>query len=311
MKKIFTILFFIFTVIITYSQEKVDTVYYNFNIFNPNTGITLGTDSGFFLEGSYLTVKPQTLSASYTQWQNVYDAIVGSNLGIENGAIDTTILLNITLNELSSVSSSYDEIAGQTVFMYLEADVIERGIWYDITEHYYFKNGKKAFMNIPITTVFQNFCTSIGIDINAGISFAYLEVDGLGNETWEPSGLSWTKDTDTIRLSLEHFSKFGGGKTLSTVEKLIDKPNEFTLKQNFPNPFNPLTNIVYSIPYDGYVEIKLYNAIGTEVQSLIAEQKSAGTYQLTFNANNLTSGIYYYTIRYEKNQLTRKMILIK
>lgn len=311
MKKIFTILFLIIVGTYLFPQEKVDTVYYTFNIVNPTNGITQQTDNGFFLEGNHLTVKAMTLPSEYIQWQNVYDALVGSHLGVESGALDTNILLNITFNKLSSVNSSYDPIVGQTVFMYLEVDVLERGIWYQITDHFYFKNGKKAFMNIPITAAFQNFCTSIGINLNEGISFAYLEVDTLENETWEASGLSWIKEMDTIKLSLEHFSKFGGGKLLSTSVRLIDKPNGFTLKQNYPNPFNPLTNIVYSIPSAGYVEIKLYNAIGTEVQTLIAERKNAGTYQLTLNANNLTSGIYYYTIRYEKNQLTRKMVLIK
>jgi len=248
MKKILTILFLFVVGTCLFPQEKVDTVYYTFNIVNPTNGITQQTDNGFFLEGSHLNVKVQTLPSEYSQWQQVYDALVGSQLGIENGALDTTILLNITLNKLSSVSSSYDPIGGQTVFMYLEVDILERDKWYEVDSHYYFKNGKKAFMNIPITSAFQNFCTSVGIDINNGVSFAYLEVDALGNETWEPSGLSWTKDTDTIKLHLEHFSRFGGGKTLSAVERLIDKPNGFALKQNYPNPFNPLTNIVYSIP---------------------------------------------------------------
>ncbi len=312
MKKIFTIIFFIIVGMITFSQEKIDTVFYSLNIVNPTTGITTGTDSGFFLEGNSLTIKPQTLSSGYTQWQNVYDALVGSKLGIEYGAIDTTILLNITLNELSSLSSSYVEIAGQTVFMYLEVDVLERDVWYQVTDHYYFKNGKKAFMIIPITTAFQNLCSSIGIDITSGVSFAYLEVDNLGNEYWEPSGLSWSKDTDTIRLSLEHFSKFGGGgKTLSSVERMIDKPDVFNLKQNYPNPFNPSTNIIYSIPNSGFVEIKIYNVLGAEVQTLLAQQKDAGTYEIFFNANNLSSGIYYYAIRYQNLKMTRKMILIK
>jgi len=305
-----TFLFIVIFTVIGFAQA--DTVYYFINIVNPNNGTTLTTDQGFFLEGSSLTVEPAVLSGPYGQWQQVYDALVGSTLGFELGALDTTILLNITLNNLSSVGSTYDPIVGQVLFMYLEVDVLERGVWYQVTDHYYFKNGKKAFMNIPITTAFQNFCTTVGINLSEGVSFAYLEVDSLGNEIWTPSGLSWTKDNDTIRLSLEHFSKFGGGgKTLSAVEKLIDKPNEFTLKQNFPNPFNPYTNIVYSIPGAGFVELKIFNAIGAEVQTLLSEQKGAGTYQLTFNASNLASGVYYYTIRFQNSLYTRKMILIK
>jgi hypothetical protein len=59
------------------------------------------------------------------------------------------------------------------------------------------------------------------------------------------------------------------------------------------------------------VEIKIYNVIGTEVRTLLAQQKNAGTYEIIFDADNLSSGIYYYTIRYQNLQLTRKMILIK
>ncbi len=80
---------------------------------------------------------------------------------------------------------------------------------------------------------------------------------------------------------------------------------------NYPNPFNPSTIIRYSIPEASFTSIKIYNALGKEVSSLVNETKSAGTYEVEFNAHNLSSGIYYYTLQAGSLIQTKKMILIK
>ncbi len=73
-------------------------------------------------------------------------------------------------------------------------------------------------------------------------------------------------------------------------------PQSFNLSQNFPNPFNPVTNISYRIPVDGMVSLKVYDILGKEVATLVSEVKQAGNYQVVFNGNNLASGIYFYRI---------------
>ena len=73
-------------------------------------------------------------------------------------------------------------------------------------------------------------------------------------------------------------------------------PAEFTLLQNYPNPFNPTTTISYGINRKGMVELKVYDLLGHEVATLVNEEKGAGHYQVTFDASNLTSGIYYYRL---------------
>jgi hypothetical protein len=83
----------------------------------------------------------------------------------------------------------------------------------------------------------------------------------------------------------------------SSIEcNLMDKPLEYSLMQNYPNPFNPATTISYSIPNYGLVTIKVYDILGTEVASLVNENKGAGYYSIEFNASELPSGIYFYTI---------------
>lgn len=96
------------------------------------------------------------------------------------------------------------------------------------------------------------------------------------------------------------------------VEELDGQiPMVYSLLQNYPNPFNPATNIRFAIPEAGLVTIKVYNLLGQEVSTLINEFKNAGTYQVDFNAGNLSSGVYFYSINAGNFTSTRKMILMK
>lgn len=95
----------------------------------------------------------------------------------------------------------------------------------------------------------------------------------------------------------------------------VGVPNKFNLSQNYPNPFNPSTKINYDLPFDGKVSIKIFDMSGKEVATLVNEVKTAGYYSADFNASNLSSGIYFYTINAELNGQsfisTKKMTLIK
>ena len=90
-----------------------------------------------------------------------------------------------------------------------------------------------------------------------------------------------------------------------------DIPTVFDLKQNFPNPFNPSTNIQFDIPKDVFVSIKVYDMLGREVAELVNEVKYGGRYIVGFNGSNLASGIYYYKIKAGNFEQTRRMVLIK
>ena len=88
-------------------------------------------------------------------------------------------------------------------------------------------------------------------------------------------------------------------------------PDGFLLHQNFPNPFNPVTNIRYDLPHDNFVTIKVYDVLGKEVVTLVNENKEAGRYLVSFNAANFSSGIYFYTIQAGEFSQTRRMTLLK
>lgn len=95
------------------------------------------------------------------------------------------------------------------------------------------------------------------------------------------------------------------------IEDETTLPTEFVLKQNYPNPFNPSTIIRYSIPQTSKVMIKIYDILGNEVATLMDEEKSVGTYELTWNAASLPSGIYFYQLRAGDYVETKKMVLIR
>lgn len=90
-----------------------------------------------------------------------------------------------------------------------------------------------------------------------------------------------------------------------------DKKFSFDLKQNYPNPFNPSTGIKYTIPERTAVTLKVYGILGDEVATLIDMEQNSGVYNVYFNAENLSSGIYLYTLIAGNHKQTRKMLLIK
>lgn len=102
---------------------------------------------------------------------------------------------------------------------------------------------------------------------------------------------------------------------LSTITSSGNQGNEiavnYSLEQNYPNPFNPSTKISFSIPTSGYVSLKVYDILGKEVNTLVNEVKSAGSYSVNLNASSLTSGIYFYKLESGNFSKTMRMILIK
>ena len=91
----------------------------------------------------------------------------------------------------------------------------------------------------------------------------------------------------------------------------IGIPVKFDLSQNYPNPFNPSTNVEFGIPELGIVSLKVYNASGEEVATLVNEFKTAGYYSVSFNGSGLSSGIYFYTLKSDNFISTKKMLLLK
>jgi len=88
-------------------------------------------------------------------------------------------------------------------------------------------------------------------------------------------------------------------------------PSEFVLSQNYPNPFNPSTKIKFTVPVSGQVSLIVYNSLGQEIKTLVSEEKNIGNYEVSFDASNLPSGIYFYKLQAGDFVETKKMLLLK
>jgi hypothetical protein len=95
------------------------------------------------------------------------------------------------------------------------------------------------------------------------------------------------------------------------IEVIVFTVKSFALFQNYPNPFNPTTTISFQLPTASYITLKIYDAIGTEIETIAEGNFAAGVHEVIFDASKLSSGIYLYRIFFGANQLTRKMMVVK
>ncbi len=136
--------------------------------------------------------------------------------------------------------------------------------------------------------------TSPAVDAGSGDNAPGLDKDGITR----PQGNGW--DLGAYEYSIS--------SSVSTSEQT---PNEFALFQNYPNPFNPTTRIRYEVSNMQFVTLKVFDVLGNEVATLFDEEKPAGKYETKFDASNLSSGVYFYTLYSTYFTQTKKLVLIK
>jgi hypothetical protein len=133
---------------------------------------------------------------------------------------------------------------------------------------------------------------------NFRTAFSTCGVEGLVNGTYQVSA---------------YLDSLLGGLGYTDVP-LTHQPavvTHYSLAQNYPNPFNPTTDIRYQLPVQGNVTLTIYNTTGQEIATLINGHQAAGTYQVTWDAGNLPSGVYFYRLTVNGFQDVRRMMLIK
>ena len=159
------------------------------------------------------------------------------------------------------------------------------------------------------------------IDIQ-GINENDLKLVRLTNDGWIYVGGTVNTNENYVEANNIHdvgIFAFADPDSITNVDDDVEGlVNEFVLEQNYPNPFNPSTKIRYTIPNvtlsdveGSFVTLKVYDVLGNEVATLVNEEKTAGSYEVEFNASGLTSGIYFYKLRAGSFVETKKMMLVK
>jgi hypothetical protein len=156
--------------------------------------------------------------------------------------------------------------------------------------------------------------TGLGVDPQEGTMIGFeLQLDNSNDAAvgrqgmqkwWHNSNNSWTN------AALWGTAKLGGivGAVSQNNPSVV---SDYSLGQAYPNPFNPSTKINYTIAKAGLVKLTVYNLLGKEIATLVNGVKGVGTYTATFNASNLSSGVYFYKLQAGNTILTNKMVLLK
>jgi len=145
------------------------------------------------------------------------------------------------------------------------------------------------------------------ISFDAGESWTLIDTTGFAQICFPSDVFGWSSS-----YSPNIVYKYVGPRITTVEEEKIDiMPTGYSLSQNYPNPFNPSTTFRYSIPAESKVTIKVYDILGKEVATLVDEDKTTGTYELTWHAVNIPSGVYFYKLQAGEYTAVKKMILIK
>ncbi len=179
-------------------------------------------------------------------------------------------------------------------------------------------NGNNVLLNWQTATEVNNY----GFEIQRSAfsdqrsewnTIGFVKGNGTSNSPKEYSFTDIVSQSGKYSYRLKQIDIDGSYKYSDIVEVNIGTPEKFELSQNYPNPFNPSTTIEYSIPKNSVqnVQLKIYDVLGREVATLVNGKQEAGRYKVKFNANNLPSGIYFYTLRAGDFVATKKMILLK
>ncbi|RMF10870.1 MAG: T9SS C-terminal target domain-containing protein [Candidatus Neomarinimicrobiota bacterium] len=147
-------------------------------------------------------------------------------------------------------------------------------------------------MRVPIDLYFHDN-DGAGWEGNVGFSSFSTDHQWQTPEEW---AYTWIGDTTDVALST-------GNETL--------QPQQYALRNNYPNPFNPTTSIEYVVPRAGEVTLTIYNLMGQEVDQLVNHVQKAGTYTVKWNGSQAASGVYFYQLRAGDFVQTKKMILMK
>ena len=185
-------------------------------------------------------------------------------------------------------------------------------------------------MTIPYTASYSALVDSFYLDVEHFRADTLVQIKNFNLSKSNPSHLTFNLDglhvgdkiklratiTDTSIYNNVYHYPDTGWVIMNVLPPVMNvenenKPQSYKLAQNYPNPFNPLTKIMYQIPEANLVTIKVYDVLGNEIETLVNEEKNAGSYKVDFNGSALTSGIYYYRIITGNFSQTRKMALIK
>ncbi|NWF88271.1 MAG: T9SS type A sorting domain-containing protein [Ignavibacteriaceae bacterium] len=272
---------------------------------NGGDDVVLFSSSG--KEGVEFLIPELTLPPLLSLFQDFYDIFGGGSVGLEEGTLKENIELRVNLEPIKCSPESLDIV--EIIRMSIQV-IGEQSGPHPIFSYYEFNEGKRAYIKLNAPELFDLF-QFLGYSLDDIVAWFYAEgytpdVTGISYE-YNPDNPEW------FYIYINHFSKIalGSFKNPTGIKQVGKLPTDYSLEQNFPNPFNPETKITYTLPVEGFVQLSIYNIEGEQIKSLVQEKQPAGNYTVEFDAADLSSGTYFYKIQVNDFIKIKKMLLVK
>ncbi len=278
-------------------------------------GVFRSTDNGLSWTGvnnglTDLNVKSLAISDT-----NLFAGTINAGvfLSTNNGASWTEINTGLAITDVPSLAVSATNLFAGSYGSGVYRKPLEVIVPVELTSFRAAASGMEVTLNWTTATELNNQLFEIQRKIGSNDFVTISQLKGHGTTT-NPNQYSYVDKLINggkyyYRLKQTDFD--GRFEYSNEINVEVSVPYKFTLEQNYPNPFNPATAIKYSIPEQSYVTLKVYDILGREVATLVNGQKSAGSYEINFNAEKLASGVYFYKVQSGQRFLIRKMILMK
>lgn len=297
--------------------------------FNSNNQLKTTPNHNCFLPD--VVILKNDIRNNYTLQQAVYDEFTGANF-TNNFKIDrksfTSAPLTANTEMTGTPSIKVDYISTAKPFAQLNFQIYElfpNGTEKFVTRlNYMDRNNDYNFLPDRNLVTFKGQAHSHVFSAGSRIKIVLTNLDRTAEEAaffnTNPFVLPSMKKGSHLMLLTNNFYidlplVAGDAPSIFTADNntLVNNnvPEKFELSQNYPNPFNPNTVISYSVAKTEKVEIRVYDMLGKEVQTLINEVKNPGSYNIMFNAANLSSGVYFYRIVAGNFTDVKKMTLVK
>lgn len=142
-------------------------------------------------------------------------------------------------------------------------------------------------------------------------NIGFVKGNGTTNHINEYSFQDYIYKRGFYKYRIKQIDLNGAFTYLPEIEIHVILTEDFSLSQNYPNPFNPFTNINFTIGKPVNVTLKIFDILGNEITTLVNEERQAGDYKINFNAEGISSGIYYYQLKAGNFISAKKMILVR
>ena len=281
------------------------------------TNLFAGTDGG----GVFLSTNNGTSwTATGLTYTTVYSlAVSGTNLfagtygarvllTTDNGKIWITVNSGLTYSTVLSLAVSGTNLFAGTWNGGVFLSTNNGTSWTDVNSG--LTNSTVLFLAVSGTNLFAGtYGGGVFLSTNNGASWTAVN-SGLTNSkvySLAVSGTNLFAGTDGSGVWRRPLSEM-----ITSVDRLLsDLPSHFNLEQNYPNPFNPSTTIAFTLPSKSFVSLKVFDALGKEVSTILSEELPAGAYSRRWNSAYLPSGVYFYRLQAGIFSETKKLVLLR